>query len=268
MPIGAAKQPRLRLPAGIGSFSLAWNRVGSRGQGIPVTVARKLRGAGVVSADGGPSISVPVVVSPPTAPDDLVFLGWDSLEFYLQWDDNSSNETLFRLQYQEPDESIVWQDWISGNLSDNPTVVDVESFTVLVGGEPVTGTQTSMCKLQFRVRAENAGGASAWSNTLIIPPTIIIENLNQVSPPTSTEVELAWTPTDETGNNTQQGVYRSIDGGAWVELSGDQDTSTATFEDASVLYQGAKGAAQQIRYKIVNHNDGGVGPDSNIYQIN
>lgn len=75
--------------------------------------------------------------------------GGGSLSETILWNDNSSNETLFRIQ---------WKHSTQPSYADLTTVVaGTQSYVVNYT------TETSRC---YRVRAENAAGASAWSNEL------------------------------------------------------------------------------------------------------
>jgi hypothetical protein len=86
---------------------------------------------------------------PPNAPTNLRAHAISSSDILLTWDDNSSNETEFRL--------LISVDGYDNSLLELPSVVaNTTSFTVT--------HQTSNLKYHFKVRAMNSGGWSDFSN--------------------------------------------------------------------------------------------------------
>ncbi len=84
---------------------------------------------------------------PPAAPSNLTATATSSTEIQLQWDDNSNNETEFRVELRGP----------GGNFVD-------------IGSVPADSTQVTVIQLDpmttydFQVRARNSGGNSAYTN--------------------------------------------------------------------------------------------------------
>jgi hypothetical protein len=90
---------------------------------------------------------------PPAAPTGLVVTGVTANTVSLSWTDNSNNETRFRVQRR-----LVGGTW--GNARTVGANVTTYTYTGLTTGRAY----------QFRVRAENASGNSAWSNVVGATP--------------------------------------------------------------------------------------------------
>jgi hypothetical protein len=109
---------------------------------------------GPVWVDGAP-FNVPPPSPPDFAPTNLSATLAPGSQIDLAWDDNSSNESSFAVEYAlspacDPDDT-----WISLGSSG----VDSESFR-----HWNTSVDTQYC---YRIRAVNGGGTSDWSNTAI-----------------------------------------------------------------------------------------------------
>jgi hypothetical protein len=91
------------------------------------------------------STSAPTAPAPPT---NLQATALGTTEVGLLWQDNSSNETVFRVEIKPPGDSFISLGTVPAN-STAATVTDLDPGTLY----------------EFRVRAENATGNSAYSNT-------------------------------------------------------------------------------------------------------
>jgi hypothetical protein len=90
---------------------------------------------------------------PPAAPLDLAAEALSETATRLHWTDRATNEALYRIERQSPtDRQFVLADTMNG------------SFTGTV--EYRDHNLTERTSYRYRVRAENAGGSSAWSNEI------------------------------------------------------------------------------------------------------
>ena len=99
---------------------------------------------------------------PPAAPQDLAAEALSETAIHLHWTDLATNETLYRIERRSPtDPRFVLADTMNG------------SFTGTV--EYQDSNLIERTTYRYRVRAENPGGVSAWSNeisqrTRVAPP--------------------------------------------------------------------------------------------------
>ena len=90
----------------------------------------------------------------PAAPQDLVAETLSDTAIRLHWTDLATNETLYRIQRQSPtDPQFALADTMIGSFTGTVTYRD--------------GGLTERTSYRYRVRAENAGGHSDWSNEVV-----------------------------------------------------------------------------------------------------
>jgi hypothetical protein len=165
----------------------------------------------------GGSVSTPPPPSP-AAPGALAAQAVSTTEIDLTWQDNSSNEDVFRVEQLA---AGVWQEVLTAGA--NATSARVGGLTA--------GTAYS-----FRVRASNAVGFSAYSNTA----SATTQPLPQAPPPSTTpsapsglwaralsatEIQVNWT--DNSANETDFRIER-LTGTAWQEV-GTAGANAVTF---------------------------------------
>ena len=201
--------------------------------------------------------------SAPATPGSFVISSVGATGVTLGWG-NVSGEDAFRVQFSEPDNMIDWTDADAGCGSDaNPTAANVLSYFYDVACEPNSGSQVGLCFLKFRVRAENAFGNSGWSTELQVPPSIMVTDLSATYTAMS-GCHLTFTDTGETGGNCVQQCWRSINNASYVNI-GNATPGDGFYDDNdSVALDAAFALMQEVKYKMIYHNDGGDGPASNI----
>ena len=109
--------------------------------------AKFLNSTGVV-ADHFTMIKGSTPPSPPAAPSNLNAAAVSSSQINLTWADNSTNESIFKVEQS----------------TDNVTFTEVATVSANVQAYSVTGLATATAYF-FRVRASNTAGDSAYSNT-------------------------------------------------------------------------------------------------------
>jgi GH18 family chitinase len=142
----------------------------------------------------------------PTAPSNLTASATSTSQINLSWSDNSNNETLFRI-----DRSTDGSNW---------------SSLTTVSGNVTTYSNTGLSAsttYHYRVRAENAGGNSAYSNTANATTQgtgttpAAPSNLSATASSTS-QINLSWS--DNSSNETSFRVERSADGSSsWTSIA-------------------------------------------------
>ena len=139
------------------------------------------------------TVTTPNVI--PLAPTNLRATSVTAARANLAWNDNSSNETGFTIR-----------------RSTSPTFAsNLTTYTVAANGTTYSNTPLQpRTTYYYLVRATNAVGASAWSNTLTITTPDVIpaapSNLRTTSV-TATQVNLAWN--DNSNNETGFTIRRS-----------------------------------------------------------
>jgi hypothetical protein len=151
--------------------------------------------AGVPSAWSA-TASATTLTSPPAAPSGLIASATSAADIALMWVDNASNETAFEIE----------RDTGSGFTA--LTTTTANTITCADTGLTPTSTYT------YRVRAVNAGGASAWSasasaTTLLAPPAA--PNGLAATVVSATEISLAWV--DNASDETALEVERDTGSG-------------------------------------------------------
>ncbi len=150
----------------------------------------------------------------PNAPSGLTVLSVSNGTATLQWSDNSKNETSFELQHST-DSGVNWST-VNGSIAADQTRMAVPA----ADGE------------QFRIRAVNANGESAWSTIVQVSTT----KPTKPAAPTgikaavvdSSQISVAW---NAVKNATAYRVERSLAStGGWTEVYFGSDLSFADFE--------------------------------------
>ena len=151
------------------------------------------------SAYAGP-VSATTQDNPPTAPNNLTVTVQSTTELDLQWADNSSNETGFKVE----------RSFSSGGpfIQIGTTAAGAVFYkdTGLVGDTTY----------YYRVCAYNAYGNSAYTATASALPLKAPTNLT-AAPVSSTQVNLTWT--DNSAKEANYTVERSTDGANWSLLA-------------------------------------------------
>ncbi|MBK9138012.1 MAG: fibronectin type III domain-containing protein [Verrucomicrobia bacterium] len=158
---------------------------------------------------GGSSVpsgtaSATTLPNPPAAPANLTATAVSPTQINLAWQDLANNETGFQVE-----RSIAGGAWtLAATLGANVTVFQDTGLT------PETAHS-------YRVRAVNAGGASAWSN-VGSASTPAIPTLNPPLNPAATAVSWGMVDLVWTDNNTIEDgfeVQRSVGGQAWTPVA-------------------------------------------------
>lgn len=172
--------------------------------------------------------------TPPTAPVNLTARGTSQTTVALTWQNTASNATRIEVQ---------WRFAPAGAWESAPDA----------GGSATAATVsglTANTDFEFRVRAVNDVGASAWSNTAGArtqgsppnPPT----GLNSPSS-TSTSVDLAWTSPAFNNADHLELEFRAVGAGSWSPLP--NLAPTATTATVSGL---SPGTGYEFRLRAVN----------------
>ena len=174
--------------------------------------------SGLTDAD---SLTI-TVLGPPAAPSDVVVAAAcnsadpNYAAISLSWRDNSSNESLFRIQWSNDGSS-----WSTAN----EFTTTAASYTH--GYLPFSGS------FFYRVRSENASGVSAWTaiagaTTHNVP---IAPALNAPTVVSSSQINLSW---NATANATGYRVERSQNQTSWTVVA-NTAASTLSLADTGVV---------------------------------
>jgi fibronectin type 3 domain-containing protein len=176
------------------------------------------------------------LIGKPTAPVKLVATALSPNSIRLTWEDSSNVENGFQIERS-----------IAGGVFQSLTAV----------GANVTAFENNSlkpeAKYQYRVRAQNSAGVSAYSNpasattpALVVRPKAPKNVKSTVI--SANQVELGWE--DDADNEKGFWVRRSTDGEKFAVIASLPENSTAyADQDAS--------AATRYYYKVTAHNDAG-----------
>ncbi len=178
----------------------------------------------------------------PSAPSTLAVAVVSSTSLKLTWKDNSSIETGFKIERSTS---------ATSGFSQIATVgASVVSYT--------SGSLASGTKYYYRVRAYNAAGNSAYSNTAsnttkdTIPAAPASLTATAVS---SAQINLAWTCS--AANEDGFKIYRSTDGTNFAQVA------TAAINATSYSNTGLVGNTKYY-YKVYSYNTAGNSAASNV----
>lgn len=140
----------------------------------------------------------------PKAPNSLTAVAASATRVNLAWHDNSLNESGFRIE-RSADGGKTWTQ-----------IVEVGANITSYADQTVS----SQASYRFRVRAFNAGGTSAYSNSVnvntpalpVIPPSNLAAAASSPS-----QVSIAWQ--DNSNNETGFRIERSVDGVHWTQIA-------------------------------------------------
>jgi|GEM_PF-2826409 len=173
-------------------------------------------GTGTASAVSN-AVTIPLVA--PAAPTGLTAvssaLSKNPPTVSLSWTNNSPNQATFAIQ----------------RATDSAFTRGVANFTVALNITSLTDTTVApLTSYFYRVRAVNAAGNSAWSNTAAVTtvgqlaavpsaPTLAVLSIARTS------ITLGWTP--QSNNQTAYTLQRQGPSGAWVTIATVASTVTA-----------------------------------------
>lgn len=154
---------------------------------------------------------------PPAAPSGLTLVTNQHNSVSFSWTDNANNELAYTVERAIG----------AGAFSALTTslAADTTSYT--------DGTVTPSTSYQYRVRATNSGGASAYSNTISVTTPIAPPNAatNLAATPGTGIVSLTWTPGS---GATSQDVQRHAGDNNWATIASSLGPSTSSYNDTAV----------------------------------
>lgn len=193
--------------------------------------------------------SATTLPNPPAAPSTLTGTALSQTSIRLDWIDNSSNETGFKVE-----------------RSTNGTTYTVVQTTAESEISFIDNGLTANTNYLYRVRATNSGGDSAPSNvvsvmTLPAPPSAPT-GLNaslQVQPnPYTLQVNLSWV--DASNNETGFRIERSADGVTFGQIATVAE-GVINYADGTVAPDGS------YSYRVIATNAGGESAPSNVATV-
>jgi titin len=187
--------------------------------------------------------------NPPAAPSGLTATALSQTSVRLDWVDNSTNETGFKIE-----------------RSLNGAVFDV---TIPADANEITYTDTGLtpnATYYYRVRATNTGGDSAPSSTVSVTtlpnppgaPTGLTGSLQVVADPYSLQVNLNWV--DGSNNETGFKIERSADGTTYGQIT-IVGTGVQAYADTTVSPDAT------YSYRVTATNAGGDSAPSNVVTV-
>ena len=190
---------------------------------------------------GGDSLASDIVPATtiPLAPDTLVAATVSTTEISLTWNNNSANATHY--------------------LVERSVVANPYNFhqIALLGQTATSYNDSSLTEgtdVLYRVRAQDAGGYSAYSNS-VEAFTLPAMPSGLTATPTSGQIALAWT--DNSGGETSYTVERQ-DSGVWVQIANlppDSNAFTDTGNNGNLSTDLVSG--QMYDYRVYCSNGGG-----------
>lgn len=192
---------------------------------------------------GPTSATTQSLPAPPSAPSGLTATAASTSQVNLAWTDTSSNEDGFYVE----------------RSTDNATFSQVGSVGTNVTTYQDTGLAAATT-YYYRVRAYNAGGTSAYSNTASATtqstPTVPVAPSNLVAKAGASPGQISLTWTDNSNNETGFYVERRRNGAPWSQI-GSVGANVTTFNDS-----GLKSGATYT-YRVRAYNSAGNSSYSN-----
>ncbi len=185
------------------------------------------------NGDGRSVSNIASAVLPPASPSGLSITASSLTSAALQWTDNSSNETLFRIKRA-------------------PAAVDTWTSVNTVGAGVTTYTDTAVpdgAGYRYQVFAENANGPSLGSNIVVLPAMPAAPSSLTASGLSQTSLKLDWVDnaTSEAGYKIERAPY----GGSFTPLATLAGVNGVTYTDASVPVTG------EYQYRVYAYNSRG-----------
>lgn len=203
--------------------------------------------ATATTAVGGPNADELQVnglqVSPPAAPSGLTATTVSSSQINLSWTDNSNNEANFRIE-RSTDAGATW------------------SFLVNPAANATTFSNTGLTAsttYHYRVRAENTGGNSSFSNTAnatTLPTAPAAPSGLTATAISSSQINLTWT--DNSNNEANFRIERSTDAGSTWAFLVDANANAINYSNTGLT------ALTTYHYRVRAENAGGNSSFSNI----
>jgi len=181
--------------------------------------------------------------TPPTAPSDLSATAASASQINLSWTDNSGDEDGFRVER-----------WDGSSWVEIATVgVDSTAYQ--------DANLACNTTYYYRVRAYNAGGNSAYSNTAWattdacppLPPAAPSDL--SATAASASQINLSWT--DNSGDEDGFKVERSLDGSTWTQVAA-VGTNVTFYQDVSLT------CGTTYYYRVKAYNEGGDSDYSNL----
>jgi hypothetical protein len=201
-----------------------------------------LNGNGVPSIAKFVRLDAAAPATPPVAPTNLTASAVPSSQINLAWTDNATNETGFKIERCQ-----------GAGCTNFAQIATVGAGVTTYANGGLTASTT----YQYRVRAYNAGGDSAYSNTatattLPLPPAAPT-NLTATAAPVL-RINLAWS--DNSNNEDGFRIERSTDGVNFAEIA-TVAANVTTYTDTNVVL------VNTYTYRVRAYNTGGNSGYSN-----
>ena len=190
--------------------------------------------------------SATTTVTLPAAPSALTATAASSTQINLAWTDNSNNEDGFSIERCQD--------------AGCSTFTEIATVAANVVSYQNTGL-TAATTYQYRVRAYNTAGNSAFSNTAsATPPSLLVAPANLIATAvSSTQIDLAWA--DNSDNENGFRIARCQNAGCtnFVEIA-TVGAGVTSFNNTGLV------ASTTYRYQVRAFNADGNSPYSNISQ--
>ncbi|MBN1672207.1 MAG: fibronectin type III domain-containing protein, partial [Kiritimatiellae bacterium] len=205
------------------------------------TVTARLKNGATWSALAHAKFTVTSGPTVPAAPGGLAAAALSTSQIKLTWADNSGDEDNFKVERRPAGGS-----WAQiAQLGANATA---HTDSGLAAATPY----------EYRVRASNSAGNSAYSNvagaTTTDNPPAAPSNLAAAALSIS-QIKLTWA--DNSNNEVKFELQRSLDGSAWTEIAEPAANATA-YTDSGLA------AGTQYYYRVNASNAAGDSPNSNV----